>query len=207
MPPFLVVKKTKVTVPVAGAGVGKRRTYRASANPDKVEAAIAHFKTKIYTDANISRGPNGYYTWLLKDLTDGGSVLVAGNTRTNQELGTLHKNMDDFTGPGTVVAAGEFSKEGDDILFNLQSGTYMKRAIRTPEIRDEIAARAISEFVRKAGLRPAFKMGGGGDSELAGAPMIDIADIRTEAANIENYNRFLSASFSPSDSPIPSGSI
>jgi hypothetical protein len=205
MPPFLVVKKTKVTVPVAG--VGKRRTYRASVNPDKVEAAIAHFKTKIYTDANISRGPNGYYTWLLKDLEDGGSVLAAGNTRTNQELGTLHKNLDDFTGRGTVVAAGEFSKEGDDILFNLQSGTYMKRAIRTPEIRDEIAARAISEFVRKAGLRPAFKMGGEGDSELAGAPMIDNADIRTEAANIANYDRFLSASFSPSDSPIPSGSI
>lgn len=204
MPPFLVVKHTKLTVPVAGAG--KRRTYRAPKDAAKIEAAIAHFKTKIYTDENISRGPNGYYTWLLKDLDDGGSVLAAGNTRTNQELGTLHKNLDDFTGRGTVVAAGEFSKEGDNILFNLQSGTYMKRAVRTTAIRDEIVARSIAEFVRKAGLRPAFKMGGEG-SELAGAPMIDLANIRTEAPNIENYDRFLSASFSPSDSPIPSGSI
>jgi len=202
MPPFLVVKTTKVTAPAKG----RRRTYRGSKNPEKVEAAIAHFKTKIYMDENISRGPNGYYTFLLKDLVDGGTVLVAGNTRTNQELGTLHKNLDDFTGRGTVVAAGEFVKEGDNILFNLQSGTYMKRVIKTSAIRDEIAARTIAEFIRKAGLRPAFKMGGG-ESELAGAPMIDLADIRTEAANIENYDRYLSASYNSSESSISSGSI
>jgi hypothetical protein len=161
-------------------------------------AAIAYFKGKILINENVSRGPNGHYTWLLKDTIDG-RILVAGHTRTQQELGTLHKNLDDFTPPGLIVAAGEFFKEEDRILFNLQSGSYMlavftrlKSKAAKLEKRNELIALAIAEFGGRAGLRAAFRPGA--DEELAGAPMIDVADIRTRLSEIAELKEIMSAS-------------
>ena len=149
---------------------------------------------------HVSRGPDGYYTWLLKD-TPAGRILVAGHTRTQQELGTLHKNLDDFSGPGTIVAAGEFVKEEDHIMFNLQSGSYMLdlfKRIKSHEAkitkRDELIALATAAFAEKAGLRSVFRPGAKEGEELAGAPMIDIADIRTRLSEIKELDALLSAS-------------
>jgi hypothetical protein len=165
-------------------------------------AVIAHFKSKILINENVSRGPNGHYTWLLKDTIDG-RILVASHTRTQQELGTLHKNLDDFTPPGLIVAAGEFFKEEDRILFNLQSGSYMlavftrlkSKAAKLAK-RNELIALAIAEFGGRAGLRAAFRPGADGkaDEELAGAPMIDVADIRTRLSEIAELKEIMSAS-------------
>lgn len=171
-----------------------------SRNAKKTASAIAYFRSKILTNENVSRGPDGYYTWLLKDGPDG-RILVAGHTRSQQELGTLHKNLDDFSSPGTVVAAGEFVKEEDQILFNLQSGSYMLAVFKRLkskkaqiEKRDELIALATATFATTAGLRAIFNPGSNEAEELAGAPMIDIADIRTRLSEIKELDEVLSAS-------------
>jgi hypothetical protein len=170
-----------------------------SRNAKKTASAIAYFKRKILVNESVSRGPDGYYTWLLKDIR-GGRVLVAGHTRTQQELGTLHKNLDDFTGPGTIIAAGEFIKEEDRILFNLQSGSYMLavfKRLKTKKAqldkRDELIVLATTAFATTAGLRAAFNPGTK-EEELSGAPMIDIADIRTRLSEIKELDEILSES-------------
>lgn len=198
MSDFMVIKRRRATY----SSNNKRRRYKMSRNAKKTASAIAYFKSKILTNENVSRGPDGYYTWLLKDGPDG-RILVAGHTRTQQELGTLHKNLDDFSGPGTVVAAGEFVKAEDHILFNLQSGSYMLAVFKRIkskkaqiEKRDELIALATATFAEKAGLRAIFNPGSEEAEELAGAPMIDIADIRTRLSEIKELDEVLSASSS-----------
>lgn len=199
MSDFMVIKRRRATYSTNS----KRRRYKMSRNAKKVSSAIAYFKRKILVNESVSRGPDGYYTWLLKDIAGGGRVLVAGHTRTQQELGTLHKNLDDFTGPGTIVAAGEFVKEEDRILFNLQSGSYMldlfkriKSKKAQQDKRDELIALATAAFSERAGLRAAFNPGTKDKEaeELSGAPMIDIADIRTRLSEINELDEVLSAS-------------
>ena len=199
MSDFMIIKRRRATYSTNS----NRRRYKMSRNAKKVSSAIAYFRSKILQDANVSRGPDGYYTWLLKDIggAGGGRVLVAGHTRTQQELGTLHKNLDDFTGPGTIVAAGEFVKAEDHILFNLQSGSYMLAVFKRLkskkaqlEKRDELIALATATFAEKAGLRAIFNPGSKEEEEMAGAPMIDIADIRTRLSEIKELDEILSAS-------------
>ena len=194
----MVIKRRRATYSTNS----KRRRYKMSRNAKKVSSAIAYFKRKILVNENVSRGPDGYYTWLLKDIA-GGRVLVAGHTRSQQELGTLHKNLDDFTGSGTIVAAGEFIKEEDRILFNLQSGSYMLavfKRLKTKKAqldkRDELIALATTAFATAAGLRAAFNPGTKEkeEEELAGAPMIDVADIRTRLSEIKELDEILSES-------------
>ena len=194
----MVIKRRRATYSTNS----KRRRYKMSRNAKKTASAIAYFKRKILVNESVSRGPDGYYTWLLKDIAEG-RVLVAGHTRTQQELGTLHKNLDDFTGPGTIVAAGEFVKEEDRILFNLQSGSYMldlfkriKSKKAQQDKRDELIALATAAFAERAGLRAIFNPGSKDkeEEELSGAPMIDIADIRTRLSEINELDEVLSAS-------------
>ena len=80
----MVIKRRRATYSTNS----KRRRYKMSRNAKKVSSAIAYFKRKILVNENVSRGPDGYYTWLLKDIA-GGRVLVAGHTRSQQELGTV----------------------------------------------------------------------------------------------------------------------
>ena len=196
MSDFMIVKRRRATYSTNST----RRRYKMSRNAKKTASAIAYFKSKILTNENVSRGPDGYYTWLLKD-GPATRILVAGHTRTQQELGTLHKNLDDFSGPGTIVAAGEFVKAEDHILFNLQSGSYMLAVFKRIkskkaqiEKRDELIALAAATFAEKAGLRAIFNPGSNEAEELAGAPMIDIADIRTRLSEIKELDEILSAS-------------
>ena len=196
MSDFMIIKRRRATY----ASNSTRRRYKMSRNAKKASSAIAYFRSKILTNEHVSRGPDGYYTWLLKDGPDG-RILVAGHTRTQQELGTLHKNLDDFSGPGTIVAAGEFVKEEDKILFNLQSGSYMAAVFKRlksqkakRDKRDELIAVATTTFAELAGLRSAFNPGTKEEEELAGAPMIDIADIRTRMSEIKELDEILSAS-------------
>jgi len=198
MSDFMIVKRRRATYSTNS----KRRRYKMSRNAKKVSSAIAYFRSKILQDANVSRGPDGYYTWLIKNIAASESkILVAGHTRSQQELGTLHKNLDDFSGPGTIIAAGEFVKSEDHILFNLQSGSYMLAVFKRLkskkaqiEKRDELIALATATFAEKAGLRAIFNPGSEEAEELTGAPMIDIADIRTRLSEIKELDEILSES-------------
>lgn len=69
----------------------------------------------------------GVYTWILKKFDhDGATVLVATMPPGPQEFGSLHANLNAFTKPGTIVAAGEMEKKEEGIFYNFLSGTYMQ---------------------------------------------------------------------------------
>jgi len=191
----LIIKTRKATY---STNRTLKRRYRPSASSEKAASAIAYFKRKMFVNEYVGRGPNGYYTWLLKDTREG-RILVAGHTRSQQELGTLHRNLDHFTDPGVIIAAGEFVKDEDYIMFNLQSGTYMLQEFKRLKTmgakigkRDELIALATTEFARIAGLRAEFKRGETEEDTLSGAPMIDIADIRTRLSEIREFDELLS---------------
>jgi hypothetical protein len=196
MSDFLAIKRRRTTRNASG----RRRRYRHSRRAEKPMAATAaYFRRHILLDADIAGGKDGYYTWIYKDTP----LLAAGRARSEQELGTLHANLDALTVPGKVVAAGEFYKQGSILLFNLQSGSYMAAVFRKlktmPEKlakRNELLALAIEQFMR-LGLVATFNAGppdAEPDILLAGNPMIDTADIPTTLSNIAEYNRLLSHS-------------
>jgi hypothetical protein len=196
--PEYVIMKKKPTLTSAGT----RKRYRLSKTGRRsVREVKDYFRRKLFEGPSVSRGPDGYYTWLIKE-TGAGLLLVAGRTRSKQEIGTLHVNMNDLTEPGDVLAAGEFIKREDHIMFNLQSGSFMKKIFTSKELRtraarlakrDQLVALASAEFERNH-LHPTFNESVEDDEEIAGAPMIDIADIRTTLSNIAEFNAYLSGS-------------
>jgi len=199
----------------AAAGHKRRRTYKASARPEKpLEAFIEHAKVKVLRAAAIAAGHDGPYTWILKQTGGpggaGGSVtLAAARTTTQQELGTLHINLDHYTGDGDVAAAGEFLKAGKTILYNLQSGTYMARNFPKRASAETNAAtleglKATAEAAFRAiGLEPTYnKAPAASDHEVlyGGLPIIDTMEILTTISEMADLDRLLSASSESSSS-------
>lgn len=192
---MFVVKKRKAT----RSATGRRRTYRLSEKPEKSkDAVIAHFRGKIMEDAAIAEGPDGPYTWVV---TYPGPHLYAARVRTEQELGTLHANLFAYSGGTEVGIAGEFLKAGKEVLYNLQSGTYMARKFPKrahPEdnaaTRDALKARAEARFTA-LGLTPRFNTAptSAPDEQIyAGLPIIDTMEILATISEMANYDRLLS---------------
>jgi hypothetical protein len=74
---------------------------------------------------SVLEAPPGIFTWIIKQFPNGKIILIAARPRCNQEIGTLHANLDQFTAKGTVLIAGELEKMPDGrIIFNFLSGTY-----------------------------------------------------------------------------------
>lgn len=148
-----------------------------------------YFESLIVSNREIATAPDGPFTWILKQ-TKGGPLLAAARTRSKQEIGTLHRNLADYTPPGDIVAAGEFLKTGPAIQFNIQSGTFMKPVfdrIKDDEertaFRDSLVAEVATAMERLTGLSVAFLAG----PAEAGEPIIDPMDIRTAPENIAFY--------------------
>jgi len=86
---------------------------------------IEYFTDRIVTD--LSNAPAGLYTWIMRGTKDN-NTIYASQTRSKQELGTLHlnlmiltKNRDDRP----LFAAGELKIDPQGaIQFNLQSGLF-----------------------------------------------------------------------------------
>ncbi len=122
--------------------------------PENAPKAINYFRTLQVHGPALHTEPDGLYTWILKRMDKVGTLLlIAGRTRSGQEIGTLHQNLYDYspagqTGtPDDVFAAGEFMKTGDRLhpqrrggsrlLYNIQSGSFMGR--RFDQIRSAIS--------------------------------------------------------------------
>jgi len=111
--------------------------------PDATAAAINYFRSIQVRDDALHTEPDGLYTWILKRMDAVGTLLlVAGRTRSAQEIGTLHQNLYDYSPPGRtgtpddVFAAGEIMKIGNRLIFNIQSGSFMGR--RFDQLRSSI---------------------------------------------------------------------
>ena len=221
MPPKIMypIKSRRATLHRSPSGRKRRRTYKASASDKKpLTAFIEHAATKVLRAAAIAAGPDGPYTWILKQTggpggagggAGGSQTLAAARTTSQQELGTLHVNLDHYTGEGEIVAAGEFLKAGATILYNLQSGTYMARnfpkrasAAENSATLEGLKAPAEAAFT-PIGLEPTYnKAPAGADHEVlyGGLPIIDTMEILTTVAEMADLDRLLSASTESSSS-------
>jgi hypothetical protein len=106
------------------------------------------FKARMITD--LASADDGIYTWILKD-----DVMYLSKTLSYQEIGSLHVNLSMFSESKKLTAAGELKKEGSTVSFNLRSGTYMDKVIKTREVRDKIVS-IVSDFISTKGLTPKF---------------------------------------------------
>jgi hypothetical protein len=202
--PYLAMKSRRPTRKPNGTEV----IYKLSEHPEKkpVAAAIAYFVSKFIYDDAFAAADNGPYTWVLKRRADTGALmLVAGKTRSQQELGTLHNNLVTHSPEGAIIAAGEFVKTGAEVLFNLQSGSYMQavftkiKSIQGKKAKREELIAEISDYLRAIGLNPTFNTAPAGASEeheIAGLPMIDVMEIVSTLSEINEYKRLLSGNSS-----------
>jgi len=185
---FFILKTGRATLAEDGNQYRFIRPYKRAA-----QEIIDTFKTRMLSD--LTRAEDGIYTWIIKD--DGKMYL--SKTLGNQEIGSLHVNLDMYSGDGNVVAAGELKKEGDTVTYNLRSGTYMEKVIKTRVVRNEKVS-LVSDFISKNGLSPKFLKcktdeNGNGSEEcteeyelLAGMDIIDkTSKIVTPMAEIELY--------------------
>ncbi len=101
-------------------------------NSSGLQPFLDQLKGRILTNQMILRAPSGIYTWILKR----GNVHISP-LRSNQEIGSLHANMDMLTTINEDMgntkekpeAAGEMlivneGGEARQIFYNLQSGTF-----------------------------------------------------------------------------------
>lgn len=193
--PFLVVKTVRNTEYMdPSTGVRGRGQFKVTREKPMLQG-IKYFADQIKRNGELRTEPDGLYTWILKEKRLQ-RTLIAARTRSKQEVGTLHKNLDDFTPEdGKVYAAGEFQKTGDTVVFNLQSGTYMKAVFdrikddrEKQVLRDQYTAEITGEFTRLAGfLSVAFA----DDGTIAGRPMINTAEIITTPENFAKYSEYL----------------
>ncbi len=120
---FFAIKKTQPTVSENGTA-----TF-CNIIPNHVNPEHQDFSSKMIQNEQLRGATPGLYTWILKP-----SGFYAIKTISKQELGTLHANLDVFSGKtkdNPVQAAGEMKVITDSgqvkVVFNLLSGTYMKR--------------------------------------------------------------------------------
>jgi hypothetical protein len=122
VPDFFVIKQ------VRGKTIfnnGSEIQYKGVRNR---ENAARYFYNTLKKNTNILNDPSpGVYTWILKQIDDR-DYFIAAKTISNQEIGSLHINLDKLTkgDKKNVKAAGELLLTADNVIyFNLSSGTYM----------------------------------------------------------------------------------
>lgn len=199
--PFLAIKTRRLTEsidPITGSIISGQ--FKVSKTKPMTNA-VSYFTSQIRRGGELLHELDGLYTWIIKQKRNQ-NTLFAARTRSQQELGTLHKNLDEFTpNEGAVIAAGEFQKSGSNIKFNLQSGSYMQTIFskikdsRDQEIvRDRIVTDVIKTFKDVGFINVEFNIYTGPinrDKEIAGTPMINTESIMTTPENFALYSQYL----------------
>ena len=188
------------------SGKSRTRKYRAP-RTKPLTAFIEHRRAKVLLNAAIATGPNGPYSWILKHTERPGTsplvTLAAAPVTTQQELGTLHVNLDYYTGDGSVVAAGEFLKSGATALFNLQSGSYMVPYFPKGEVPATLDATLAGLQALAAGafttigLVPTYNKAPAGSDHATldgGLSILETMGILTTISEMDNLDRLLSVS-------------
>jgi len=85
-----------------------------------------HDLTQYYDVTTFPDAPDGIYTWIVGDK----GKFLAGRVRSILEMGTLHKQLADVSKSKHIYVAGECSKKGNEVYFNIQSGTFSLAIIR-----------------------------------------------------------------------------
>ena len=185
----------------------KSKRYRSSsARSIPLDRFINYARHRVLVGNQLCLAKDGVYTWIIKTIR-GHQTFITAPVKTKQELGTLHVNLDDLTGPGEIIAAGELLKLGDDVFYNLQSGTYMAdkfkdkrgKPKKTEEdkqkIQEGLRSIADKEF-RKMRLNPEFKLAGStakNEDRFGGEPILNTMKIITNLNTIKELNGYLSS--------------
>jgi len=200
--PFFILKTGKSTKAEDGSQYTFIKPYKADVNQ-----IVEIFKARMIDSLNKTE-EGGVYTWIIKD--DG--TIYLSKTLSNQEIGSLHANLDIFTGDSNVVVAGELKRVGDTIEYNLRSGTYMEHVITTNAIRNE-KKKEMDNLISKAGFIPKFlkcttdENGNGTEDctekyeSLAGRTIIDGSSIVSSESEVELYKSL----FTIKDMPLMRG--
>ena len=179
-----VVKTVKPTLVNTG---GEPSNVLLKLREGAEQNAINFFTSRYKTDVTLTDAPDGMYTWIISKE----GTLFAAQPISNQELGTLHVNLAMFNGihKEDVVAAGELRKEGPNVTFNLQSGSFMEQVYSKGSKNGgnaggraalEIPKNLAVQTFRSIGLNPIFNE----------APMINAAPILTRPENYEVLKEF-----------------
>ena len=119
-------------------------------NPSVI--CIQKLQKHLLFNKEILDADYGYYTWLMKDI-HGHTSFIFAPFYSGQEVGTLHKNLDDFTQEGEVLIAGELQITINDIgekryIYNTLSGTYTVPLLRRLTAKNlEERYRSLKDFL------------------------------------------------------------
>jgi hypothetical protein len=158
-----------------------------------IDAAIEWFKDKMRIEKEITEAPDGIYSWLFRE---GGLIILP--VESEQEIGSVHANLWTWTPKlGKVYSAGELSKQGERILYNFKSGSFMQHYLKTEELREVMVTAADRKF-RALGLRPVFLKCEPGTGvrctesyeQLSGRNIISEASIITPERELFWYRQF-----------------
>ena len=96
---------------------------------EKVQDILKQFER--HDESTLPRAKDGIYTWLL--YLDGKTTkFICTEVLSPYEIGTRHQSLAKNTRIHVekVYGGGEFRKTGNQIEFNLQSGTYMRKYLK-----------------------------------------------------------------------------
>ena len=83
--------------------------------------------TRTYRNTNVSTLPDGAYLYLIEYNTETNRYHKSFVRVLNKlESGSRHFQLPTNNKNRVIVAAGELSKDGSKVLFNLESGTYTR---------------------------------------------------------------------------------
>jgi len=144
LPPPFVLKAQTPTITETGESILFEQIT-------DMDGAVEFFKAKIKINEEIPDADDGIYSWLLKE---GG--LIMAPVESNQESGSVHANLWSWTPTlGKVIAAGELEKNGNEVSYNLKSGSFMKPWLRKESDQAAMTYRVNSK-INSLGLRPFF---------------------------------------------------
>ena len=96
----------------------------------------------IFTSETFSSAPDGVYTWIMSD-----KGFYTSTVLSIFEHGTIHKQLAGRVDARKIFNAGECMKKGNNIVFNLLSGTYTRHMINEEIATDaELETSAQSMF-------------------------------------------------------------
>jgi len=86
--------------------------------------------TRTYRNTNVSTLPDGAYLYLIEYNTETNRYHKSFVRVLNKlESGSRHFQLPTNNKNRVIVAAGELSKDGSKVLFNLESGTYTRNLV------------------------------------------------------------------------------
>ena len=151
------------------------------------------FKSRVLTNKALQDGEDGIYSFIYKE-----NMFSAIPLYSAQEIGTLHVNLDMYTDDEIpTIAAGELIKDGTRILYNLRSGSYMEKKIKSKKIRDELI-HDITTALEMLNFEPVFLDCDNTTEYICDQPyetysgysIIEKKDIVTSKKEIEIYKKF-----------------